>query len=554
MPQERSRKRSCPQRTARDHQEPPGTTTNMPDHDDLPSEPPVVPGHEVGTKKAVVSATETAIPEPYCITSTHGKIFIISLTSIAMVITMIATNIVLPVLPVLQAEYGVTTTQMNLLVTVFSLVQGITPALMSALSDLQGRRIAWMFTLSLYTAANIGLAVQDSYVALIVLRCLQSLGSSCAIPFGFAVAADISSPAERGRYIGPLQGSVMGAFAFGPVIGGLLEPSFGWRSIFWFLAIGSGAALLAYFLIIPETARSIVGNGSVEPEGWWRRPATQNIQRHLPSQRGSKRACTRRGRGGLEVSQQGRPRTSLAKILRAFTILAEKDALILIIFTSLFYSGVTAMWATTGSHFSSLYSLDTLSVGFSFLPYGVAGGIGSIISGKLLDLNYRRIQKHHQPPATKDADQHQPADTDFPYEVARLQVAAPFALLASLSLITYGWIIETRQSLAAALTLQALIGLSGTPLLGIIYTLLIDLYPTQAVATQGAADLVRCWLGALFAAVIDYMLARLGWGWSFTLLGANMIVAFPSVGLVYVRGPRWRKRKARRTSKSENEG
>jgi MFS family permease len=89
-----------------------------------------------------------------------------------------------------------------------------------------------------------------------------------------------------------------------------------------------------------------------------------------------------------------------------------------------------------------------------------------------------------------------------------------------------------------ALTFQALIGFSGTPLLGVIYTLLIDLYPSQAVATQGPADLVRCWLGALFAAVIDYMLESMGWGWSFTLIGLNMVVALPSLGLVYVKGPK----------------
>jgi predicted MFS family arabinose efflux permease len=148
------------------------------DHDNLSSQS-AVHGHQSGTKKAAASATVTAVSEPYCVTGTYGKIF--SLTSIAMVITMIATKIVLPVLPILQAEYGVTTTQMNLLVTVFSLVQRITPALMSSLSDLQGRRIAWMFSLALYTAANIGLAAQDSYIALIVLRCFQSLAA--AAPF-----------------------------------------------------------------------------------------------------------------------------------------------------------------------------------------------------------------------------------------------------------------------------------------------------------------------------------------------------------------------------------
>ncbi|KAL4899815.1 hypothetical protein BDW74DRAFT_171222 [Aspergillus multicolor] len=470
--------------------------------------------------------------QPYCITSTRRKIFIMGMTSLAMIITMIPTNIVLPVLPILQDKYNVTTTQMNLLITVFSIFQGITPAMMSALSDLQGRRMAWMFTLMIYTAANIGLALQNSYVALIVLRCLQSIGSSCAIPFGFAVAADISSPAERGKFIGPLQGCVMAAFAFGPVIGGLLEPSLGWRSIFWFLAIGSGTALLAYFVVIPETARNIVGNGSIEPKGWWRRPMMENIQRRLKSN--SKQADTED-----TSSKPEQERITVAQILRAFTILAEKDALILVIFTSLFYSGVTSMWATTGSHFSTLYGLSTLEVGFSFLPYGIAGGIGSIIGGKLVDLNYRRIQKQqYQSLKSESMPEH---SIDFPYEVARLQVAIPFALLAALSLITYGWMVETGQSLAVALTLQALIGLGGNPLLGTIYTLLIDLYPAQAVATQGAADLVRCWLGAIAAAVIDYMLSGIGWGWSFTILGLLMMLSMPALGLVYVRGPKWRK-------------
>ncbi|KAL3459477.1 major facilitator superfamily domain-containing protein [Aspergillus heterothallicus] len=510
----------------------------MSDTDGSRTQLAAVPERENVTKQPSPTTTEASISDSYCITSTRKKIFIISLTSLAMIITMIATNIVLPVLPILQESYGVTTTQMNLLVTVFSLVQGITPALMSALSDLQGRRLAWMLTLLIYFGANIGLALQDSYVALIILRCLQSLGSSCAIPFGFAVAADISSPAERGRYIGPLQGSVMGAFAFGPVIGGLLEPSFGWRSIFWFLAICSGMALLAYFVVIPETARNIVGDGSVEPDGWWRRPVIENITRNL--HQGSKKISPAQNNEDIKcVEQLGQSR--VAQILRAFTILAEKDALILIIFTSLFYSGVTAMWATTGSHFGSLYGLDTLQVGFSFLPYGIAGGMGSIISGRLLDFNYRRILRNQQTALSKEDIIPENGADLFPYEVARLQVAAPFALLASFSLLTYGWLIETHQSLAAALTLQALIGFSGTPLLGIIYTLLIDLYPTQAVATQGAADLVRCWLGAVFAAVIDRMLDSMGWGWSFTLIGLDMLGAFPALGFVYFYGPRWRR-------------
>lgn len=58
---------------------------------------------------------------------------------------------------------------------------------------------------------------------------------------------------------------------------------------------------------------------------------------------------------------------SMAQLLQAFTILAEKDAFILILFASLLYYGITAMWASTGSHFGSMFNLTTLEVGFAFL-------------------------------------------------------------------------------------------------------------------------------------------------------------------------------------------
>lgn len=52
-------------------------------------------------------------------------------------------------------------------------------------------------------AASIGLAVQDTYVALLVLRMLQSMGASATVAIGYGVVADIVTPAERGRMLGP---------------------------------------------------------------------------------------------------------------------------------------------------------------------------------------------------------------------------------------------------------------------------------------------------------------------------------------------------------------
>lgn len=54
----------------------------------------------------------------------------------------------------------------------------------------------------LYIGANTGLALQNSYVALLVLRCLQSAGSSGTISLAFGVVADVSTSSERGTYVG----------------------------------------------------------------------------------------------------------------------------------------------------------------------------------------------------------------------------------------------------------------------------------------------------------------------------------------------------------------
>ncbi|OGM48973.1 hypothetical protein ABOM_003134 [Aspergillus bombycis] len=432
-----------------------------------------------GDNLEVISTEVVGEGDSYCIRSHSEKTFIVSVTSLVMILCMIATNAILPIMPVLASKYHLSPTLISLTITVFMLIQGISPALMSALSDLQGRRLAWVLALVLYTASNIGLALQDSYTALMILRCLQSIGSSCAIPFGFAVVVDISSPAERGRYLGPMQGCVMSAFAFGPVIGGLLAARFGWRSIFWFLATGTGCFLLVYVLVVPETARKVVGDGSIDPGAWWRKPLVDVF----PDRR--------RISPGQHRHEKNQQKTNISQIFRAFTILKEKDALILIVYTSLVYSGISALWATTGNHFDKLYGLSTLQVGLAFLPYGIAGGIGSIVSGKLIDVNYRRISrlraKNEENP-TAEAKETQGAE--FPFEVARLQVAAPFMLLVAAAYIAYGWVLQNQLPLVVPLVFQALIGVCANALLGIIYILLVDLFPEQSAATSGAADLV----------------------------------------------------------------
>jgi MFS family permease len=105
-------------------------------------------------------------------------------------------------------------------------------------------------TLSVYIGANIGLALcpTNAYWLLLVLRALQATGGSAVISIGAGAVSDVAEPRERGRYMSVFQVGAMVGPAFGPLLGGVLTATLGWRAIFWFLTIATAVALVPLIL------------------------------------------------------------------------------------------------------------------------------------------------------------------------------------------------------------------------------------------------------------------------------------------------------------------
>lgn len=107
-----------------------------------------------------------------------------------------------PALNVVADAFRVGTSQINLTVTTYMVFQGVTPMFIGGLADVAGRRPAYVVCFVVYVAANIGVALCQSYAELLVLRCLQSAGSASTVALCQAVVADVVTSAERGQYIG----------------------------------------------------------------------------------------------------------------------------------------------------------------------------------------------------------------------------------------------------------------------------------------------------------------------------------------------------------------
>ncbi|KAE8453207.1 hypothetical protein EG329_011274 [Mollisiaceae sp. DMI_Dod_QoI] len=112
---------------------------------------------------------------PYTIFSSKEKLVLIILGSMAAFLSPVTANIYYPAIADLSHDFGVSTNLINLTITVFLLFQGLAPTFIGSISDAIGRRPAYLICFTIYVAANLGLALQDNYAGLMVLRCLQRL-------------------------------------------------------------------------------------------------------------------------------------------------------------------------------------------------------------------------------------------------------------------------------------------------------------------------------------------------------------------------------------------
>jgi EmrB/QacA subfamily drug resistance transporter len=103
-----------------------------------------------------------------------------------------------------------------------------------ALADRIGRRTIFQVGLSLFTLGSWMCSLAPSLGWLIGFRVLQGIGGSMLNPAALGIITNtFTGKAERARAIGIWDGVFGLSMALGPVFGGVLVGSVGWRGIFW---------------------------------------------------------------------------------------------------------------------------------------------------------------------------------------------------------------------------------------------------------------------------------------------------------------------------------
>lgn len=122
-----------------------------------------------------------------------------------------------------------------------------------SISDALGRRRVILVALAALALTSVGCALAPSIHALWVFRALQGIASGAGLVVGRAVVRDVYEGDQAQRVMAHVTMIFTVAPAIAPVLGGWLHEWFGWRSVFYFLALFSLGLCLWSALSLPET-------------------------------------------------------------------------------------------------------------------------------------------------------------------------------------------------------------------------------------------------------------------------------------------------------------
>jgi EmrB/QacA subfamily drug resistance transporter len=157
-------------------------------------------------------------------------------------------------LPALREDLGASISGLQWTIDAYTLVLASLLVLSGSTADRVGRRRTFQVGLALFSAGSLLCSVAPGLGWLIAFRAVQAIGGSMLNPVAMSIITNtFTDPRERARAIGVWGGVVGFSMALGPLLGGLLVDTLGWRSIFWVnVPVGIAAFLLAA-KFVPES-------------------------------------------------------------------------------------------------------------------------------------------------------------------------------------------------------------------------------------------------------------------------------------------------------------
>jgi EmrB/QacA subfamily drug resistance transporter len=161
-------------------------------------------------------------------------------------------------LPRMASDLNSNATDLQWVISVYMLALGAFMVPAGRIGDIFGRRRALLAGIALFGLASALCAMASSAALVITFRAVQGLGAALIFPVSVSVLTNAFPAARSGHAIGLAYGIAGLGNAAGPLVGGLLTQTLGWRWIFWLLVPFTLAAFVIGALTVPESSDDTV--------------------------------------------------------------------------------------------------------------------------------------------------------------------------------------------------------------------------------------------------------------------------------------------------------
>jgi DHA2 family multidrug resistance protein len=169
-------------------------------------------------------------------------------------------------LPRIIEDFGISVSAAGWIATAYILANAVLVPVWGKLGDTIGRKKVYIIGFSIFIFGSLLCGLAWNLSSMIVFRVIQAIAGSADYPTAMAIiAVTFREPKERAQALGLWSASFAAAAVFGPLIGGPLIDSFGWRSVF-LINLPIGILGLVMALIFVEESKDEKPRKAFD---WW---------------------------------------------------------------------------------------------------------------------------------------------------------------------------------------------------------------------------------------------------------------------------------------------
>ena len=178
---------------------------------------------------------------------------LIPLLSVLAMMGALSIDAYLPALPTIAREFNCTLPAVQQTLTIYLVAYAVSTLFQGTLSDSFGRRPVILFSLLLYFASTVGAGTAPNLGWLLFFRLFQGLSAGAGGVVGRAMVGDLFSGARAQQALAYISMIFGLAPAIAPILGGWLLAAWGWRAIFFAIALVTISLWLLCLRWLPES-------------------------------------------------------------------------------------------------------------------------------------------------------------------------------------------------------------------------------------------------------------------------------------------------------------